>query len=671
MLYPFFDPVSKNTFLAQAEIDRKRSVNGEKTLTGTIYLSDELIDKIDKRWSIKFGNETYIIDYAKQMDQGNRKILDFDATHEFFDVFTKKQIYEEYNGSHTFKWYLDTLFSGTGYSYNLSVDVDALEKENWGMTNRMSLFADLITTAGLEYEINGKIINIKKEIGSDLSTIVRKGFNLQDLNIESDFSNFITYMEGFGAFKDPEDQSKGRLHVTYKSPLADTYGILEGEPKVDERFTVKENLLENIKNTVDNSIAISLDMTLEDLQSVGYDYAMAQPGDTIMVINEVMDFRQKVRIIETTESFNIAGVKVGTDVTCGSLSITDKQQAADAETSSLIDRIANGKDKIPPSWLTDFIVQNSEALNNARSELKFTEQGIIAVDKNNGNNLVIFNSAGLGVSTDGGKSYENAITAQGINATAIVTGVLKAIDIEGVNITGSKIQADEFSAIVDKMVPDPSSGGWIKQGEGAFTVNGDNLSFELRNKSGTRIGALIMDYGGYYIMDNQNRQVGGVSDEVVTSHAISVPPYDRHGWGLAGLYVGVDTSNGGELRVVDKKWLPNSGADPNNYTYGRVRASSFVQHSSEKAKENIKPIENAEIYRTPALDIVEETPLFEYQYKDDANKQIGFIAEQSPRGILSEEGNAVDIYKTAAYLWKAVQELQAELKEVKANASTN
>ncbi|HAC2411851.1 TPA_asm: hypothetical protein GJA98_14940 [Listeria monocytogenes] len=671
MLYPFFDPVSKNTFLAQAEIDRKRSVNGEKTLTGTIYLSDELIDKIDKRWSIKFGNETYIIDYAKQIDQGNRKILDFDATHEFFDVFTKKQIYEEYNGSHTFKWYLDTLFKDTGYSYNLSIDVDALEKENWGMTNRMSLFADLITTAGLEYEINGKIINIKKEIGSDLSTIVRKGFNLQDLNIESDFSNFITYMEGFGAFKDPEDQSKGRLHVTYKSPLADTYGVLEGEPKIDERFTIEENLLQNIKDTVDNSIAISLDMTLEDLQIVGYDYAMAQPGDTIMVINEVMDFRQKVRIIETTESFSIAGIKVGTDVTCGSLSMTDKQQAADAETSSLIDRIANGKDKIPPSWLTDFIVQNSEALNNARSELKFTEQGIIAVDKNNSNNLVIFNSAGLGISTDGGKKYENAITAQGINATAIVTGVLKAIDIEGVNITGSKIQADEFSAIVDNMVPNPSGGNWIKQGESRLIVNGNSFEFSLYNNSNTNLGSLFMDRSGYIILDGQGHQVGGVTDEVVTSHAIMTPLYDRQGWVLAGFYIGVDTANSGELRIVDKKGLPNSGADPANYTYANVRARGFLQQSTEKAKENIKPIEEAEVYKTKALEIVEETKLYEYQYKDDANKQIGFIAEQSPRGILSEEGNAVDIYKTAAYLWKAVQELQAELKEVKANASTN
>ncbi|MBC1921983.1 phage tail protein [Listeria grayi] len=442
MLIPFTDPVSKKQYLAQAEIERKFSVNGEKSLTGSVQLSDELIDKIDKRWTVRFKGESYVITYAKQIDNGEDKLLDFDATHEFFDAFGKQVVYDEVTGSHPFKWYLDTLFKNSGFNYLISVDVEAIEKENWGNKNKMSLFADLITSAGVEYQISGKTITITNQIGSDLSTIVRKGFNMQDFGVESDFSGFITYMEGYGAFKDPEDQSKGRLKVTYTSPLAKVYGKLEGEPKIDERYTIEENLLNDIKETVDNSIQISLDMTLEDLQAAGYNYAMAQPGDSIMIINELMDFKQKVRIVEVSENFDITGVKIGTTVTCGSLSMAEQQQAADAANDSLIDRIVNGKDKIPPSWLTDFIVQNSEALNNARSELKFTEQGIIAVDKNNANNLVIFNSAGIGVSTNGGKTYDNAITAKGINATAIVTGVLKGIEISGVHFTGQDMTLD-------------------------------------------------------------------------------------------------------------------------------------------------------------------------------------------------------------------------------------
>lgn len=670
-LYSFYDPLGKKEYLVQAEIDFTHSVNGEKSISGTVELDSSVIDKIDKRWSLVFQNEKYVITMTHREDDSETIILEFEAIHEFFDVFNKSVIDTSTTGSHPYKWYLDQLFTDTGYSYLLYVDVEALDKENWGMDTKMSLFADIINAGDVEYEVIDKVVHIYDKIGSDLSTIVRKGFNLQDFGVEADFSNFITYMKGYGGYFDENDQSKGRLTVEYTSPLAEQYGILAGKPYSNENFTIKENLEAKIKEQVDNSLSVSLSLTVEDLQEAGYPYAMPKCGDYITVINELMNFQQKVRIISVKSSYDIDNTRISIDVTCGSLNMADKNEATDISNGNAIDDIINGTGKIPPSWLTDFIVSASNAINAARTQVIFNEQGIISQSKNDANKLTVLNSEGFGISKDGGKTYIEAITSLGINATAIVTGVLKAIDIEGVNITGSKIQADEFSAIVDNMVPDPSSGGWIKQGEGAFTVNGDNLSFELRNKSGTRIGALIMDYGGYYIMDNQNRQVGGVSDEVVTSHAISVPPYDRHGWGLAGLYVGVDTSNGGELRVVDKKWLPNSGADPNNYTYGRVRASSFVQHSSEKAKENIKPIENAEIYRTPALDIVEETPLFEYQYKGDENKLIGFIAEQSPRGILSEEGKAVDLYKTVAYLWKAVQELQAELKEVKANASRN
>lgn len=279
-------------------------------------------------------------------------------------------------------------------------------------------------------------------------------------------------------------------------------------------------------------------------------------------------------------------------------------------------------------------------------------------DMNTAKQVLRLNKSGIGFSSDGVNGpYKSAWTLDGaFNADFITAGTIQAIDIKGVNITGSKIQADEFSAIVDKMVPNPSGGNWIKQGEGRFTVNGDSLVFELRNASGTIIGKLIMDYGGYYILDNQGRQVGGVSDEVVTSHAISVPPYDRQGWGLAGFYIGVDTTSSGELRIVDKKGLPNSGADPNNYTYGNVRAKSFIQHSSEKAKSDIKPIEDAEFFITSAVEMIMSTGLFEYRYGDDGALQIGFIAEQTPRPLLAEDGKGIDIYKAVAYLWRYAQE---------------
>src|SRR5699024_5565882 len=50
-------------------------------------------------------------------------------------------------------------------------------------------------------------------------------------------------------------------------------------------------------------------------------------------------------------------------------------------------------------------------------------------DKNNPNLVTLFNSAGIGVSSDGGATFDNAITGNGINASVIVTGILHGITI--------------------------------------------------------------------------------------------------------------------------------------------------------------------------------------------------------------------------------------------------
>ncbi|WP_173479909.1 phage tail protein, partial [Streptococcus equi] len=103
------------------------------------------------------------------------------------------------------------------------------------------------------FSVSGKVVRLLKNIGTDLSTVVRKNFNMNDLTIEKNIDSFITYQKGFGAWTDPEDHSKGRLEAEYESPLAKEYGRLEGAPLTDERFTVADNLKEALKSNVENS----------------------------------------------------------------------------------------------------------------------------------------------------------------------------------------------------------------------------------------------------------------------------------------------------------------------------------------------------------------------------------------------------------------------------------
>lgn len=319
----FIDEYGKQ-HAAIVECQKTKGVNGEKSLSGTIYTNDEILEGIGRGWRLQFEEENYCLTYVNPIDEGNRIVVEFDAVHEFFFDLRKSVIYSEMNGSNTANAYLQFIFNGSGYEYRLEVTIPSFEKESFGMKNRLDLFKDFISSTGVEFSVNGKIVRILEKIGTNLSTIVKKGFNLNELRIEKDPGSFITYLRGYGAFFDPDDESKGRLIVEYLSPLAELYGKLEGDPIVDERYKVESNFIDRLKNDVESSYGISVDIDMEDLTKAGYEYDQPHEGDYIMAINKDLGFEQKIRIMSYTTSYDTEGNIIDHDVSCGSDNIIQK-----------------------------------------------------------------------------------------------------------------------------------------------------------------------------------------------------------------------------------------------------------------------------------------------------------------------------------------------------------
>lgn len=334
----FRDPQSQsNIQLAEAELTYKEAVNGEKSLTGTIYSNDNVLHQMERGWSVMFNGDWYYITYVAPTDGGNSITVEFDAVHEFFFKMSKSVAYGTLkDGSHSAKEYLDFVFNGSEYSYTLLSQVNAWEKQNFGDKNRLALFNDLISDMEMEFSIadSGRIM-ITSEIGQDLSTIVRKGFNLQELNLEYNVVDFVTYAKGFGAFIDKDNESKGRYEAEYTSPLASVYGKLEADPITDERYTKTASLQAALKKAVDSSYSISVGISLEELQNAGYDYESPVPGDYILAVDEQLDFNQRIRIISVEEQYNIYGERISSSVEAGSLSET-KQKLDGSESNSVV-----------------------------------------------------------------------------------------------------------------------------------------------------------------------------------------------------------------------------------------------------------------------------------------------------------------------------------------------
>lgn len=315
-----------NEYEAQTVIKATNAVNGERSLTGTIYTNEEVLNKIDKGWKIKFQDEFYRVIFAKPIDTGNKIQVDFDAVHQFFYDFDKSSVHSQLqDGSHTFQTYLNFIFDGSGYSYNLEVTVNALNKQSFGYKSRLDLFNDIVKSSGIEFFVSGKVVRILQKTGTDLSTIVRKNFNMNELGIEKKINDFVTYQKGFGAWNNKDDHSKGRLEVEYTSPLASEYGIIEAEPLVDERFTNSDSLLAALKQNVDSSYSISVQIDMEDLTKAGYQYTQPVAGDYIMAINETVGFKEKIRIVSFTSEYDVTGKLISHKVTCNDIGTVKKQ----------------------------------------------------------------------------------------------------------------------------------------------------------------------------------------------------------------------------------------------------------------------------------------------------------------------------------------------------------
>lgn len=330
-------------FGAQVEFTVKNAVNGERSVSGTIISNDRVLSEIDRGWKFELNGEFFAIVFAKPRDEGRNLSVSFDAVHQFFYDFEHSNCYTEFNGSHRFEVYIEAIFKDSGYRYQIepSVRVNSIRKDNFGNAKRLEMFKDIIKAAGLEFSVSGKVVLITKKIGTDLSTIVRKNFNMNELVIEKNINKFITYKRGFGAWKDEENHSKGRYTSEYESPLARIYGRIEGEPVTDERYKDTGKLLERLKFEVDNSYSISVQLDMEDLTRAGYQYTQPRAGDYIMAINETTGFREKIRIVSFESSYDVTGRLINHKVTCNDIGNVQKQISSEG---SIIRSVGQSKE---------------------------------------------------------------------------------------------------------------------------------------------------------------------------------------------------------------------------------------------------------------------------------------------------------------------------------------
>lgn len=452
-----------------SDIKRIRRVNGEKELSFTLektLQNAEFFDSIDKLWRvIDFNGEEYPVMIYRDVAEGDGYVRQFSCLHSFFDDMRNHVIYETFSGSKTFVDMMNLIFNGTDYTFAITDLFYAQEFENFGDDYALELFKTAIDRYGAEFKVVGKLVLLKAKIGNTTDFQYRHKFNLETIERDVDALDFSTYGRGYG---------KDGLEVSYTSTLAVKYGIRPIKPVRDERFKIQASLLDKVKQIVDNSLRISLTVKLSDLRASGYNKNHPDEGDVIILVDDRMGIKADTRIVEITEYFHPNGTVLDCDVTLSNYSnIFEQQRRIHKATKTLADAI-EGKRPLPFEALAYAVQQATTALQNAQTELVFPDNGgILAVSKSNPNIMVLFNSAGIGVSQNGGQTFPEAITGYGINATVVTTGTLNTALVRIEGTTGKfYITGDEFkstSLVNDKKFVRITPGE-IYSSRGAMTI---------------------------------------------------------------------------------------------------------------------------------------------------------------------------------------------------------
>jgi hypothetical protein len=493
--------LESNEYPVQTTYTVEKDLNGNQTFTSTLTWSKvnaTFIQEIDKMWVIADHNSTeYKVKYVKKIGEGNRLKVDVKAIPLFFDEMDADRVYEEYTAHMTAQEYFSIVFAGTGYKFILNGHFEAIQWEGAGKgETKLKLFKDGIDRYEAEFNLIGTTVYLEEQIGRDTNFMYRHKLNASDIVQEIDGSAFYTYAKGYGNYEQ-DDEANAKLVREYLSPLASVpgIGVRHAPPIYDGRVTNPDTMDASLKALVDESLKVSVSATIHDLRKQGYDLAQPMLGDRTFLIDERIKLDSEVRVVSVSIQKDWKGNILDLKLTFGSQSLTKRYQSNLKTAVDRISELIEGRRQLPMSSLDAAVRIATKALQSAQTELKFTENGILAIDKTDPNYVTIFNSAGIGVSTDGGATFGQAITGAGMVADYITSGTMLANRILGGEfylggqVNGKMFILDSSGEVIADF--DADRGGFSDLyvanlvSPTVVSRNGDDLTFHVNTVTGS------------------------------------------------------------------------------------------------------------------------------------------------------------------------------------------
>lgn len=718
-----------NAYPVETVATNTKRMNGDGMLTFNVIENDQtahFVNDISKLWRVEnvTGNPddmVYVVVIANRKAYKDKQVVQITAKEAQFDYLETHRVYENVTGSRTGVDFLNLIFDNTPYSYVLLEGVYAKEWENAGDgQSKFEMFLNWLDRYGFEFQYvaSSKTFRLGKRISRRPAYYISKKLNANDISFEEDATNFYTYIQGYFDYDGSDNIHAANYKLEYPqsktSPMIELFGIREAPPATDGRVTDEALMDDMMRQQVEQSLKMSIEL---DFVTLGKNYPFAQPelGDEIPVIDDTIDFNRLLRIQEIKTTRDAHHKVTKQTIVVGDPKRETRYKQAQSGVISNMNDLLTGRAKIKESMLPAAIKESTQMLMDTASELSFSEQGIMAVDKDNPNYVTLLNSSGLGVSKDGGQTFHNAITRGQINADLITAGSINADYIRSGSINADLITTGSLNAdliTTGSLNADYIRGGTLDanlvnvvggDGDKYITMKNDEISLygtytrtfrgvtetdstftrfkhgHLRFRNNNKDRSLYYsDFGISTYLDGEGPDGEETSGTLVffdyyyDSNARGTTLYSTHGNvalksfdnGIVldsnkNMYLG--TGSDGVVKVVSEV-----NGDKTQTEYKPILASAFQYGSSERFKQNIVS------WETNATEIIKKLKIYEYNLKGEINdgisqKHHGVIVErETPDFFIGAEGESVNSYEMISTLLKSNQELNTRLEKLEA-----
>ncbi|EME3512076.1 phage tail protein, partial [Enterococcus faecium] len=173
-----------------------------------------------------------------------------------------------------------------------------VQQENFGDGNYLKLINEILSDYNAVVIPNNKHLTFyhASEYGKKIEEPIRYKYNTDEVLFDIDTYSLKTQIKGYGKLKEgvntenPKDSDYVFTPITYTSPESKRWGVRIQDPINDERYTVSGNMLDRLKNELQDYPSVSGSVTLKW-------YINPRKGDYVPFIYEPLNINTYIQVV--------------------------------------------------------------------------------------------------------------------------------------------------------------------------------------------------------------------------------------------------------------------------------------------------------------------------------------------------------------------------------------